>query len=268
MKATEAMIAAGGAKLSEFENVEYTDARPAPTYDALAEQLFDVMMAACEADSGDVAPMVDPFDWSEAGLAAIDAYKMQHQLRDNLLDVMRTMPNVWQKLTEAQQRSLAKRCHEFSAKVVYQAAHAVAGLGHKSMGALLKEVKFGEKGTDVKIAAIDDVNAADPLALDFELVRFQGKNVVIVFVDPATYNEDATDAKIDAQEPPLPMGEAHPAQAKVDVVAAGETEKELVEPDADPAPTEAEQVADARGPVEGRQMENTGKRKAKAAADA
>lgn len=228
MKATEAMIAAGGAKLSEFENVEYTDARPAPTYDALAQQLYDVMMAAREPDADDGAPMVDPFDWSEAGLGKLEGNKLASGLRDNLLDVLRTMPNVWQKLNEEQQRRLGQRCSEYAQRVIYQTAHEVAGLGNTSMGALLKEVKFGDKGIDVKLVAVE---ASGDASLSHVLVDFQGKNIVIVFVDPATFDEQRTEMVVDPVQPDLPMGEKHPAQAPVDVVAAGEVEKPLIDPE-------------------------------------
>lgn len=236
MKPTAKMIEAGAAVIAKYNTVEDAEL---PTVDAMAEQIFGVMDEAREpgADEveGEPEPFVDPFDFPEAGLSKMDGRMMQGQLRDHLLDVMRTMPNVWQKLKEEQKRALAKRCNQFAATVVFQAAHKVAGMGYKSMGALLKEVKFGEKGTDIKVAAVDDVNAKDPLELDFELVRFQGKNIVIVFVDPATYNENAEDAKIEPDEPALPMeGTAHGAQA-VDVVPAGETEKPLADAD-EPVP--------------------------------
>lgn len=104
------------------------------------------------------------------------------------------------------------------------------------MGAILKEVKFNDKGVDVKLAALEnETDSAAQALLNHTLVDYQGRNIVLVFVDPDTYNQDKADAVIEPDEPALPMeGTVHAAQA-VDVVAAGETEKPLADAD-EPVP--------------------------------
>ncbi len=118
------------------------------------------------------------------------------------------------------------------------------------------EPKDGVVPPTVDAVAEHQTDSGATAKLNHTLVDYQGKNIVVVFVDPADYNADPKDAVIEPDEPPLPMdGAVHAAQA-VDTVKAGEVEAPLVEPDAptaaadnDPAPVNTKAKAGAKAAV-------------------
>lgn len=123
MKPTATMIEAGAKVVALYDSDDPPKkGEQASTVDAIAEQIWLAMDEARPpepgAGDGEPEPYRDPFEWAELGLPNMVAAKLQSQLRDSVLDCMRTMPNVWQKLTESQKRSLAQRCAQFSAMAI------------------------------------------------------------------------------------------------------------------------------------------------------
>jgi hypothetical protein len=131
-------------------------------------------------------------------------------LRDFVLDLVRTLPKTWAQMSEGEQ---TERAHAVSAackKVVRDAVSIIETDQRVTIECLLEEVGFKPKGIVAKLG----LAYADP-ATRHALVDAQNKEILIVVADAAQYMRARAPASIDKQQPDLPLDQTD-AEHKVD----------------------------------------------------
>lgn len=116
-----------------------------------------------------------------------------------LLDQMRTLPEIWQKIPEEQQQGLIEIARDEVAKVVRAGVGSVVAFGYP-------HTEVGVESITVKSAGKVVLSLSDPEAIH-ELVDAVGRKCVLVLVDPEMFTSGMEAFKADADQPRLPLGE-------------------------------------------------------------
>lgn len=116
-----------------------------------------------------------------------------------VLDQMRTLPEVWQKIPEEQQQGLIELAREEVSKIVRAGVGNVVAFGYP-------HTEVGVESITVKSAGKVVLSLSDPEALH-DLVDAVGRKCVLVLVDPEMFTSGMEAFKADADQPGLPLGE-------------------------------------------------------------
>lgn len=116
-----------------------------------------------------------------------------------LVDEIRALPDVWQKLNADRQ---AETLDRLTANIEHQVGRAIRILATRdapTVNATLESVtiKDGAKLT-LKVGAIGEAM--------HQLIDAQGAQVMVTLIDPETYTKSASEVQPDADEPELPLG--------------------------------------------------------------
>jgi hypothetical protein len=127
-------------------------------------------------------------------------------VRDALLDRIKTLQKPWAQLGQFEQIELIRDCQKLARHLVVGAVDLVAANGWVIMQATLESctVKDGIKG-------VLQMSRHDPQR--HALVDAVGKRVFVTLADVEEHMGEKAEAKPDAQEPRLPLGDA-PVGAK------------------------------------------------------
>ena len=130
-------------------------------------------------------------------------------LRDFVLDLLRTLPKTWAQMSEAEQTARAYAVSNACRKVVRDAVALLETDERTTIECLLEEVGFKPKGIVAKLG----LTYADPNTRH-ALVDAQGKEILIVVADAAQYMGERAPAAIDKQQPELALDQAEKALAQ------------------------------------------------------
>lgn len=116
-----------------------------------------------------------------------------------VLDQIRTLPDVWQKIPEEQQQGIIEIAREEVAKVVRTGVATIVAFGYPHS-------EVGIESITVKGACKLVLSLSDPNALH-ELVDAVGHKCVLVLIDAEMFTAGMDAFKADADQPGLPLGE-------------------------------------------------------------
>lgn len=177
---------------------------------------------AAEGQPGEAAPQQAPE--AEAGppdAATVEvrvetpielaARTLTGDLRDFIVEQFRAMRDPWHKLSESRQSVLAAEAQDFADSIVTSVVNLLAARDFPAVAAVLGEVKFNEKGCDLKLGLSRLTRDARHAIVDA-----RGGQIMLVIADPGEFNGARGPAKVDRQalfdapprEPDEPEGEA------------------------------------------------------------
>lgn len=116
-----------------------------------------------------------------------------------VIEQLRTLPEVWQKIPEEQQQGLIEIAREEVEKTVREGIAAVMAFG-------FPHTEVGVESITVKSAGKIVLSLSDQAALH-DLVDAVGRKCVLVLVDPEMFTAGMGAFKADADQPALPLGE-------------------------------------------------------------
>ncbi len=164
------------------------------------------------------APAVAALDRAAEDFSPV-AETLSGDLRDHLLDRLRNMPKLWQQMKEHEQRDYAHAVNDFCCTLIKRAVKLIEADERVTIEVNLDEVAFKPKGIVAKLG----LYAIDP-DIRHALVDAQGKPILIVVADATKYLGEQAPARIDKQQPDLPL--ADPGGSKIDAdldaIIAGE----------------------------------------------
>lgn len=159
----------------------------------------------------------------EPGAVAIElaAKTLSGDLRDFVIELLRDLRSPWHKLPESQQSFQAQRVQDRCAEMVGEAVNLIAAREFPAIDVLLEEIRFKEKGCDVKLGV-----SGMSRELRHALVDSRGGRVMVVIADPLFFRGARGPAKIDKQAlfDATPNGHDEPAGAAGPLFAEGAAE--------------------------------------------
>lgn len=132
-------------------------------------------------------------------------------IRDFMLDLYKTRPELWHKMKEGEQHDLAASLEQVSKELVRQVVEAIASDGRTSIRALLES--YAEKDGIKVTLKVKTLNEDEALAAVIGLHRAQGKHVMITVASADDYAADRHDPETLPDAPGLNFeaGSDHPA---------------------------------------------------------
>ncbi|HZT90335.1 MAG TPA: hypothetical protein VFA12_20510 [Stellaceae bacterium] len=126
-------------------------------------------------------------------------------MRDEVLEFVRHQPKQFKAMSEGEQRLFGNRIDDLCRTIVRRAVDIIAADSRVTIGVQLEQVAFKPKGIEAKLtfAAVD-------AAIRHALVDAQGQRIMIVVSDPERYFGERAPAKIEADQPGLPLGRDEP----------------------------------------------------------
>lgn len=174
------------------------------------------------AETSNGADAVDPY--VEKIEAAAEAFSpivkaLAGDLRDFMLDLVRTLPKTWAQMSENEQTARSHAISNACRKVVREGVSLLETDERTTIEVGLEEVNFKTKGITAKLG----VHAFEPW-IRHALVDAQGKDILIVVADAAQYMGERAPARVDKQQPDLPLvGDAEKkVDAELDTIIAGD----------------------------------------------
>lgn len=139
-----------------------------------------------------------PKDNGLAGPLDIAARTLTGDLRDQMLELVRDLREPFHAIGERQQKFYAERVEHICEAVVARAVRLIAAHDFPVISATLKEAKIKD-GIEAKVGLgrYDDNRHL--------LFDAQGSKILVVLADPAAFHGARGAAKIDADEPVLPL---------------------------------------------------------------
>lgn len=163
-----------------------------------------------------------------AAAAALAERTLTGDLRDYVIDLIRTQRNLWPMLNEMQQTNLAAEIEHECETLVQRAVGIIAGRDFTAIGVGLEQIAFKPKGTEAKLTfGLMDARVRH------ELVDAQGGRIVLVIADPDVYRGSRGLAAVDKDQPELPIAAgAAPAPHEIagDLPAPGDVDTLSPEP--------------------------------------
>lgn len=155
--------------------------------------------------NGHTEPETPTVGAQKAGDSAIELAKgtLLGDMRDGIIEQLRTYPESWGKLTEAQQKFMAQGIEDRCRRTIEMAVKILAADDRVTIAVQLEQVTFKPKGSDAKIAFLGLSRE-----LKHALVDAQGSRVLIVVADATAYMGARRKPRIDKQEPALSLVEA------------------------------------------------------------
>lgn len=139
-------------------------------------------------------------DVRAAAAAALAERTLTGDLRDSLLGLFRDEKNPWHLMSEERQTRLAHIIEEHCEILVRRAISIIAARDFPAVGVALDQVAFKPKGIEAKMT-FGIMEAKTRHAL----VDAQGGRIVIVMADPDFFRGSRGIARVDRQEPELPL---------------------------------------------------------------
>lgn len=115
-------------------------------------------------------------------------------LRDLLLDELRQLREPWHKLSERQQEIIAERVYGRSVEAVAELVNVIGARSFPFVDALVEEIRFKEKGCDLKLA-LSGMSRENRHAV----VDARGTRIMLVIADSLYFHGARGPAKIDRQ---------------------------------------------------------------------
>lgn len=126
-------------------------------------------------------------------------------VRDHILDRLRTMPEAWHKLPEKKQRELAAEAMEMAQRVTAEAKKLViAGTSVSSTTGNLEKVDITKNGIVLKVM----LNSLDPVR--HAIMDARGGDISISIVGASTVDLSTRPARIDLDQPQMFTPESDP----------------------------------------------------------
>ncbi|HEX3884773.1 MAG TPA: hypothetical protein VHW66_19120 [Stellaceae bacterium] len=135
-----------------------------------------------------------------AASAALAERTLSGDLRDYLLGLFREQRNPWPLLSETQQSNLAAEIEVESEIIIKRCVEIIGARNFPAIGVNLEQVTFKPKGVEAKMTF-----GAMDMATRHELVDRQGGRVIVVAADPDVFRGSRGLARIDKQQPDLPL---------------------------------------------------------------
>lgn len=132
---------------------------------------------------------------------SFDMGSLSADVRDAIMEPIRTLPKTWAALSRGQQAETAFRINETARDLVYRLARLIAGANLKSMTATVDNVTVKEDEIVAKLTLARD----DPMR--HALTDLAGKQIVIVLDDHDQWLSDRNYQHLRAPEPPPPPAE-------------------------------------------------------------
>jgi hypothetical protein len=124
---------------------------------------------------------------------------LRGDLRDLLLDQIRNMPKPWHLMSEEEQRRRAVHVDEQSTAIINALVDLIAADGRPVINARVEVVNIKTKAIEAKLV----LSRSDEQRL--ALIDAQGDNVMVVLSDPSRFSGERAPAKIDPDQPGLPI---------------------------------------------------------------
>jgi hypothetical protein len=134
----------------------------------------------------------------------ISTKEMVFDVRDFLLDTIKSRPKPWSATSQAEQRDIAAACEHMGKELVRQIVEAVAANGADPIRVLLTKVNAG--GDDIVITGKVKFLDAEPSERDKAILSLHhgiGKHVMLTRATVEDYTGGGRDAQTDPDEPPL-----------------------------------------------------------------
>ncbi|HRI77385.1 MAG TPA: hypothetical protein PLX33_10410 [Alphaproteobacteria bacterium] len=152
-----------------------------------------------ELETGAAGASVDGAD--EPAGDEIAKETMTGDLRDVVLDIVRTLPKPWQQLTENEQRSLADDINARCERAVSRCVRTIAADGRKVIAGTLEQVTIKDG-----IKAVVKMNKHDEQR--HSVFDSQGLAVLMVVSDAAEYTGERAPPDIQADQSHLALGDS------------------------------------------------------------
>lgn len=130
--------------------------------------------------------------------------EMVYDVRDFLLDTIKSRPKPWSATSQAEQRDVAAACEHAAREVIRKIVEAVAANGTDPIRVLLTKVNAG--GDDIVITGKVKFLDAEPTERDKAILALHhgiGKHVMLTRATVDDYTGNGRDAETDPDEPDL-----------------------------------------------------------------
>lgn len=133
--------------------------------------------------------------------AILDAPSLVSDIRDFLLDQIKSRPKPWSATSNAEQHDVAASCEHAGTELLRKILEAIAADGKEPVRVLLTKVTLGDDiviAGKVKTLDVEEENQAVKL-----LHEARGKHVMLTVASIDDYREDQRDAELDPDQPGL-----------------------------------------------------------------
>lgn len=127
------------------------------------------------------SPTIQAFDAKADSEFVLHASQMACDMRDVMLDLLKTMPKTWQLLKEDEQRDIAAGVQRFSEGLVNTVVMLLAAKGQEVITAKLEQFTYKDGAAKVVLKAIGHE------ALTSDLAKLDGKAVLVVSADASPF---------------------------------------------------------------------------------
>ena len=167
----------------------------------------------------------------------VDVRSLVPDVRDFLLDQIKSRPKPWSATSKGEQHDVAAACEHAAVELVRKIVEAVAASGkNEPIRCLL--VGYSDKGDDIKVdLKVKALSEPETVSAVIGLHKAKGKHVLLTVASVDDYRGDGREAELMEDEPPLDFeaGELDPPPADdSDLAEAG---YEVRQPDAHPLRT-------------------------------
>ncbi|MGD9885814.1 MAG: hypothetical protein AB7U95_37525 [Reyranella sp.] len=172
---------------------------------AVVEEVVEQVAADVEADEAHVTAVAAPSapDKDADGTAAIATIEalIGQRLLKKLHEEITNLPDVWQRVSEAEQARIIERMRQSVETAVRAAVSGIASAGFAWAPAALESltIKDGAKATLILSRGTEAMH---------EFADRVGSPVVVVFADPKEYLEEMHEIRAQADQPSLPLEQA------------------------------------------------------------
>lgn len=134
----------------------------------------------------------------------ISTGEMVFDVRDFLLDTIKSRPKPWSATSQQEQRDVAAACEHAAKELIRKIVEAVAANGNEPIRVLLTKVNAG--GEDIVITGKVKFLDAEPTERDKSILALHhgiGKHVMLTRASVDDYTGQGREAQTDPDEPPL-----------------------------------------------------------------
>jgi hypothetical protein len=134
----------------------------------------------------------------------LDTGEMVFDVRDFLLDSIKSRPKPWSATSQGEQRDVAAACEHAARELIRKVVEALAARGSDAIRVLLTKVNAG--GDDIVITGKVKFLDAEPSERDKSILSLHhaiGKHVMLTRASVDDYTGQGRDPQTDEDEPPL-----------------------------------------------------------------
>ena len=189
----EAMTAAGGDTLPPESGAPRAEDEPAVVVET--EDKIDLSEAAHLTAIERMEAQASEYD--------VDQRSLVPDVRDFLLDQIKSRPKPWAATSNGEQHDVAAACEHAAVELVRKVVEAIRA-DPKSDPIRCLLVGFADKGDDIKVELrVKALSAEETVAAVIGLHKAKSKHVLLTVASVDDYRQDNREAALDDDEPPL-----------------------------------------------------------------